>query len=317
MSASSHLPARDLTRLFRTLSDETRFRLLRLLWREELTVNELSTITQLAQPRISNHLKILREDNLIVERRSGSSAAKALWPTLEETWRENEDFPADDKRLSEVLSARHPDKRLSFFDRLAEQWDEYRNQLFGDALGREILRAFLPPGLVVADIGTGTGYVLTLFGERAEKLIAIDNSEGMLALAREKARAVGLVNIEFRLADAAENALHTNEADVVTVVQVLHHLERPGEVVRHLAAGVRPGGVLIINDFLEHEEHWLRTELQHQWLGFPRDRMEEWLQSGGLRVESWDVLAGRLMTGAESYRLRVPDAFTVVARKPQ
>src|SRR5690606_41627203 len=67
-------------------------------------------ITQLAQPRISNHLKILREENLIVERRSGSwryyrvdpdhleAQARPLWPALETAWQNDPHLLADDKR---------------------------------------------------------------------------------------------------------------------------------------------------------------------------------------------------------------------------
>jgi len=58
----------------RVLADATRVRLLALLDREELTVAELSAITQLAQPRVSTHLARLREAELVRDRRSGVSA---------------------------------------------------------------------------------------------------------------------------------------------------------------------------------------------------------------------------------------------------
>lgn len=320
--------ARDITRLFRTLSDETRFRLLRLLWREELTVNEIAAITQLAQPRISNHLKILKEEGLIVERRRGSwrhyrvdrdqvgEPVRALWPTLESTWKDDALFGADDKRLRDVLAARESDIEGTFFDQLAERWDEIRGSLFGDALGREVLRTFLPPGMIVADIGTGTGYMLELFGNRCEKLIAIDNSEAMLAAARQKARAAGLKNIEFRHADAAASPLAPGEAHVITVIQVLHHIEDPGLVIRSLARGLKPGGSLIISDFIEHQEQWLRTELQHRWSGFSRAQVTGWLGAAGLKLTSWDILPGRAYISAEGQRALVPDGFTAVARTP-
>lgn len=320
--------SRHVTRLFRILSDETRFRLLRLLWREELTVNELSAITQLAQPRISNHLKILREENLIVERREGSwrhyrvetdeltEPARTLWPTLEQAWTDHIDFEADDKRLSEVLANRAQEPRGTFFDALAEQWDDIRASLFGDALARDVLRTFLPPGLVVADIGTGTGYVFQLFGASAGKLIAIDNSEAMLQRAAEKARAAGLENVEFRLASAEENPLQPEEADVITLVQVLHHLENPGDVIRKLATGLRPGGRLILSDFLNHNEAWLREELQHRWNGFTREKVIGWLREAGLRPGNFDVLPGSTYISADGTRLPVPDGFLVVGRKP-
>ena len=61
------------TRL-KVFADATRVRLLALLEREELTVAELSAITQLAQPRVSTHLARLKEANLVRDRRAGVSA---------------------------------------------------------------------------------------------------------------------------------------------------------------------------------------------------------------------------------------------------
>ncbi len=326
-SSPGPLESRRVTRIFRTLSDETRFRLLRLLWREELSVNELSQITQLAQPRISNHLKILREEGLLSERRQGSwrhyrvhlveldETVRSLWPTLEAAWKDDDHFEADDKRLSDVLAARTREQRGTFFDELAEQWDDIRASLFGDALGREILRAFLPEDLVVADIGTGTGYVLQLFGQRARKLIAIDNSQAMLDLAQEKARANGLENVEFRLADAEDTPLHEGEADVITMVQVLHHFQQPAEVLKNAARGLAPRGRLILNDFLDHDEAWLREELQHRWSGFPRARIVDYLSQAGLEMVAFDILAGRTYISPEGHRLKIPDGFTAVGRR--
>jgi ArsR family transcriptional regulator len=318
--------ARDLTRLFRTLSDETRLRLLRLLDREELTVNELSAITQLAQPRISNHLKILREEGLITERRDGSwrhyrverdrltALPRALWETLESSWQDQSEFAADDKRLAEVLASRESSQPADFFDVLACQWDELRDSLFGDAIGRAVLRAFLPPGLVVADLGTGTGHMIELFGARAGRLIAVDRSEAMLAMARRKALMAGLTNnVEFRVADLDEaSPLAPGEANVITLVQVLHHLADPAAALLRVAPGLHPaGGMMVLSDFIEHGEVWLRERMQHRWLGFSRGDIDRWAGAAGLRLASWEVLPGRIHE-ADGQRFRVPDAFVAL-----
>ncbi|MCC5875287.1 MAG: metalloregulator ArsR/SmtB family transcription factor [Candidatus Sumerlaeia bacterium] len=327
--ANTPTQPRDLTRFFRTLSDETRLRVLRLLAREELTVNELATITQLAQPRISNHLKILREEDLLAERRDGSwrhyrveptnlpELARTIWPSLKVAWDNDPRFQADDKRLAEVLISRHPVGNGSFFDQLANQWDTLRDVLYGENLGRVVLRSLLPPDLTVADIGTGTGYVLHLFGNRAGRLIAVDNSEAMLNVAREKARAAGLDNVEFKLADVTTAPpLEPQSADVITIIQVLHHLPDPREALANAAAGLKPGGVLIVSDFLEHQQTWLRDRLHHKWLGFTRTKTSQWFSDLRLDFSHWEVLPGRTHEW-EGQRLMVPDAFIAVARLPK
>src|SRR5210317_2409260 len=75
----------------RLLADPTRLRLLLLLEQEELSVAELSGITQLAQPRVSTHLAKLKEAGLVVDRRDGvfvyyRIASAITDPSLDELW---------------------------------------------------------------------------------------------------------------------------------------------------------------------------------------------------------------------------------------
>src|SRR3989304_2371430 len=55
----------------RALSDATRLRIVALLAKEELSVNELQDITRLGQSRISTHLGLLAECGLVQSRREG------------------------------------------------------------------------------------------------------------------------------------------------------------------------------------------------------------------------------------------------------
>lgn len=62
---------KDLERLFKALGQETRLRILFLLRDQELCVCELENILGLSQPAISQHLRILKEAQLVTERRMG------------------------------------------------------------------------------------------------------------------------------------------------------------------------------------------------------------------------------------------------------
>src|SRR6186997_570889 len=105
----------------KVFADATRVRLLSLLEGEELTVAELSAITQLAQPRVSTHLAKLKEAGLVRDRRAGVSAyyrfaedeldvaQGALWKALSE----GADDPllrSDAERLPAVLAMRAADQ---------------------------------------------------------------------------------------------------------------------------------------------------------------------------------------------------------------
>ena len=66
------MSAEELQHVFKTLSDPTRVRLLAMLEREELAVQELMAVLGMAQSRVSRHLAILREAGLIRDRRDGT-----------------------------------------------------------------------------------------------------------------------------------------------------------------------------------------------------------------------------------------------------
>src|SRR5688572_15641920 len=55
----------------RALTDPTRLRILALLEKDEISVNELQEITHLGQSRISTHLGLLQESGLVESRREG------------------------------------------------------------------------------------------------------------------------------------------------------------------------------------------------------------------------------------------------------
>ena len=58
-----------LTNIFKLLSDETRLRMLVLLYQEELCVCELGGILDVPQPRISQNLSKLRDMNIVADER--------------------------------------------------------------------------------------------------------------------------------------------------------------------------------------------------------------------------------------------------------
>ena len=61
-----------LQRVFKIFADPTRVRILALLQREELAVQELMGVLGMAQSRVSRHLAILREAGLLEDRRDGT-----------------------------------------------------------------------------------------------------------------------------------------------------------------------------------------------------------------------------------------------------
>lgn len=298
--------AEELQKVFKTLADPTRVRILRLLEREELVVQELMEVLGMAQSRVSRHLAILREAGLLDDRRDGTFVAYRFVPPDAGPWRDTwelvtrnlADDPTaqrDDAALDRVIEGRRRSSR-SFFDTVGPEWDALRKVFDDDLLRARSVCRLVPPGLRVADVGTGTGVLALELARLGLSVVGIDNSPSMIEAAREKlSREEGtLAPIEFREADAEALPLEDAEVDAAFAHMVLHSVASPGAIVAEMARIVAPGGAVVAVDFVRHEQEWMRRELGVVWLGFDPDEVRDWFRDAGLpdaRVDVFPSLA--------------------------
>jgi ubiquinone/menaquinone biosynthesis C-methylase UbiE len=172
----------------------------------------------------------------------------------------------------------------AYFDNVAGQWDEMRRQFFGEGVRRAaIAAAGITPGMVVADVGTGTGFLAELALDAGARVIGIDISEGMLA--QVSSRFAGRA-FEPRRADEGTLPLQPGEVDAVVGNMGLHHAEDPPAAIADMVRSLKPGGTLVITDADTHTHEWLRTEQHDRWLGFERADVAAWFRAAGLEEVS-------------------------------
>jgi ubiquinone/menaquinone biosynthesis C-methylase UbiE len=146
--------------------------------------------------------------------------------------------------LAAMVLADRGEHLAGFYDR----WIEFIT--FGRA--RSVRRSVLDhvePGESLLDVGCGTGTLAITAARAGTRVVAIDRSATMLAIAREKAATAG-VAVDWRQADAVFPALDAEQFDVATAVFVLSELsyELALLALRRMAAAVRPGGRIVIAD---------------------------------------------------------------------
>ncbi len=180
----------------------------------------------------------------------------------------------------------------------AGRWDVIRRMHVADSEVEQALLASLPPGPLgdVVDLGTGTGRMLELVAGRASRLVGIDRSREMLALARTKLERANARGWQVRHGDVHALPLADESFDVALMHQVLHFLKDPEEALAEAARILRRGGLLIVVDFARHEVEGLRDEHAHIWLGFADQEVATWLRRAGLTCRSIDHLAGDPLT---------------------
>jgi ubiquinone/menaquinone biosynthesis C-methylase UbiE len=313
--------AEELQRVFKILSDPTRLRILSLLEREELVVQELMDVLGMAQSRVSRHLAILREAGLLVDRRDGTYVSYRFASPEEGAWRDTwnlvrknlESDPTTQRDLAsleQTLEARGERSR-TFFDAVGPEWDALRKVFHDDVLRARAVNRMISPEQVAADIGTGTGILASELARIGLHVIGVDNSSRMIDAARANLEAADLMErVELRKGEAHRLPIADDEVDAAFAHMVLHYLPSPAEAVREMARAVRPGGSIVVVDFLQHEHEWMRQELRVVWLGFPLETVREWFEQAGLGNVRIDVEASA-PRGKD-----LPDTFIASARRP-
>jgi ubiquinone/menaquinone biosynthesis C-methylase UbiE/DNA-binding transcriptional ArsR family regulator len=283
----------ELQKAFKTLSDPTRVRILRLLEGEELVVQELMEVLRMAQSRVSRHLAILREAGLLQDRRDGTYVWYRFGPLDEGCWAdvwalvvknlENDPLASRDAAALERVLAGRASKSRSFFDAVGPEWDALRKVFNDDALRARAISRLVPPKQKVADVGIGTGILAVELTRLDLDVIGIDHSSRMLEAAQSKFAEQGITNVELRKGDVGHLPLADDEVDGAFAHMVLHYVPSPADAVREMARVTRPGGVVVTVDFVAHSQEWMRQELGVSWLGFPLEEVPRWFEAAGIR----------------------------------
>jgi ArsR family transcriptional regulator len=284
----------------RALSDPTRLRMVALLERDELSVNELQEVTRLGQSRISTHLGLLQDAGLLQSRREGKrtfyksnqpadGATRELIQLAIRGAKELPEYGGDQINLKRILARRREQAQV-YFSQIAGRFDRvYGPGRSWQAFGHLLLR-ILPP-LVVADLGAGEGLLSELLARRCKKVIAVDNSEKMVAFGAAKAKKNGQKNLEFRLGDLQNPPVEPNSVDLVILSQALHHAEVPARAIAAAYKVLRPRGQIMILDLLKHNFEKAHELYGDRWLGFAESDLQRWLEAAGFKKIEISVVA--------------------------
>lgn len=107
-------------------------------------------------------------------------------------------------------------------------------------------------GMVVADIGAGTGLFTTELAKRVGdqgRVLAVDIVPSFLRRIEERVRAEGLSNVRVIKGEEGASGLREGAVDLAFLCNTYHHLEFPESYLQSLFDALRPGGTLVMVDF--------------------------------------------------------------------
>ncbi|MFB2550740.1 ArsR/SmtB family transcription factor [Ensifer soli] len=298
MAVEPNLGLDEVVDVLKAAGEPTRLRLLALLSSGDLTVTDMTEILGQSQPRISRHLKLLGEVDLVRRYQEGAwayfrlkddgagvalvrhalAAASVADPVL-----------ARDRERLQSLKVARAERAQAYFSRNAADWDVMRRHHVSDEAVEAALLELLGDEPVdgLLDLGTGTGRILQLLEGLYRRGVGVDASRDMLAVARANLDRAGITKASIRHGDIFNLPLDGQTFDLVVIHQVLHFLEEPDVAIGEASRMLAPGGRLAIIDLAPHGLDHLRDEHQHIRLGFGEQTMTDWLARASLSVENF------------------------------
>ena len=133
-----------------------------------------------------------------------------------------------------------------FWDKTAARYA--KSPVSDDAIYRKKLaetQSFFTPDMCILEFGCGTGTTAVHHAPHVQHIDAIDISEKMLEIGRDRARAAGIDNITFTRATLTEFNAETDSFDVVLGLNVIHLLPDRQAVIAEVARILKPGGIFV------------------------------------------------------------------------
>jgi ubiquinone/menaquinone biosynthesis C-methylase UbiE len=135
-------------------------------------------------------------------------------------------------------------------------WLERPEREDEEAPSKAIEALQLKAGMVVADIGAGSGY----YTSRMAKLVgpsgrvyATDIQQGMIDLLDRRTKSEGLANVTTVLGGMDDPKLPANSIDLAIMVDVYHELQQPQIFLQRLKPAFKPGGRLVLLEFRKED----------------------------------------------------------------
>lgn len=148
----------------------------------------------------------------------------------------------------------HVDKIRAQFERQARAYADTAQA--SDAAAHAGLVALCAPArdARVLDVACGPGALTLAFAACCGQAVGVDATAAMLAIAREQAAARGTLNVRFEQGDVTALPFADGAFDLAVCRAAFHHFPAPERVLSEMARVVRPGGKVVVADFVTSDD---------------------------------------------------------------
>jgi len=114
----------------------------------------------------------------------------------------------------------------------------------------------LQPGMVVADIGAGSGVISVRLARQigpSGKVMAVDIQKEMLQALEIKCKGLGIPNVQGVLGTTRSPNLDDDSVDLAIMVDVYHEFDFPYEMLQAISRSLKPGGRVVFVEYRKED----------------------------------------------------------------
>ena len=178
------------------------------------------------------------------------------------------------------------------FDKLAKDWDADPDKIERAKVTAERIRELVQvtKDTRAFEYGCGTGQVSFFLKDYLKEITLADDSEGMLAVLREKIESSGAGNMTAVYLDLAREPVPDETYDLIYISMTLHHIIDTPRMLSAFHTLLVPGGSLCIADFdLDDGSFHAGHEGFDGHHGFDRDELKNMLEEAGFEGTSFET----------------------------
>ena len=185
-----------------------------------------------------------------------------------------------------------------YFETIATEWDKKRTSFFSERVREKAFsKVNIHQDTIIADLGCGTGFISEGLVNKKVQIIAIDQSEAMLEVMKQKFS--NYSNISYFTGSSGALPVVSDSVDIVFANMYLHHTPDPFDAIKEVFRILKSNGSLIITDLDEHDFKFLATEQYDIWMGFSRTDIENWFVKAGFKEVSVSCIGESCNSGSE------------------
>ena len=160
-------------------------------------------------------------------------------------------------------------KSRNFWDSASKNYDKTEERFeYIHNKSRENTKKHLHSSNIVLDYGCGTGTTTCEFANLVKEIHAIDLSPKMIEIAKEKADARQIENVNFLATDIFDARLKKDSFDTIIAFNVLHTIPDPQVVVKRINELLKPDGIFISITPCLRDKMSLLVNIQIQFVRF-------------------------------------------------